>query len=114
MTAIEFWLLSSIAIIIGSNFLVSIFGEFVESVQHPKEVSEAIFFTGKALLFVPVPAAIFLEGSVKEVLFFCIGTSLMHIAMRGWMGLRAVPPSPRYIWNAEKTLFRSIMRKDHP
>ena len=72
-----------------------------------------IFFTATALLFIPAPAAIVLEGSVKEMLLFCIGASLIHIAMRGWMGLRPLPPSPSYIWNAEKTLFRSIMRKDH-
>ncbi|MGP9761244.1 hypothetical protein [Corynebacterium sp. AOP12-C2-36] len=114
MTGMEFWLLSSIAIIIISNVLVPIFGEFVESVQHPKEVSEAIFFTSNALLYTPIPAAFFLEGSVKDVIPLCFLTSLGHIAMRVWMGLRALPPSPRYIWNAEKTLYRTIMRKDHP
>jgi hypothetical protein len=65
-------------------------------------------------MFVPVPAALFLEGSVKNMFLLCIGTALGHIAMRYRMGLSAVPPSPSYIWNAEKTLFRSIMRKDHP
>ncbi|MGV0869929.1 hypothetical protein [Corynebacterium kalidii] len=114
MTAMELWFLSSITLIIISNILVPIFGEFVESVQHPKEVSEAIFFTGNALLFVPIPAALFLEGSVRDMIPICILTSLMHIAMRGWMGLRVLPPSPSYIWHAEKTLFKSIMRKDHP
>jgi hypothetical protein len=114
MTAMELWFFTSISLILLSSFLVPLFGEFIESVDHPKEVAEAIFFTATVLMFVPVPAALFLEGSVKNMFLLCIGTALGHIAMRYRMGLSAVPPSPSYIWNAEKTLFRSIMRKDHP
>lgn len=109
----ELWFLTSLAFFLTSGFLVPIFGEFVESIERPKEISEAIFFTSTVCLFIPVPAALFLEGSIKEMLFFCIGSSLIHIAMRYRMGLSALPPSPRYIWNAEKTLFRTITKKDH-
>ena len=114
MNAMELWFLTTIFVFLTSGILVPLFGEFIESIDHPKEISEAIFFTSTACLFIPVPAAIFLNGSAKEMLLFCVGSSLIHIAMRGWMGLRPLPPSPSYIWNAEKTLFRTIMRKDHP
>lgn len=114
MTAMELWFLTTIAVFLASGLLVPIFGDLIKSTEHPKEISEAIFFTATALLLMPVPAAIFLEGSVKNMMLLCAGTSLGHIAMRYRMGLRALPPSPSYIWNAEKTLFRAIVRKGRP
>ncbi|MGP9724548.1 hypothetical protein ACT3SZ_11100 [Corynebacterium sp. AOP40-9SA-29] len=82
--------------------------------QYRRPIAEAIFFNSVATLLMPLPASLLLNGSSKHVAGLCFGTILIFIAMRFRLGLSPIPPSPRYIWNAEKTLYNVILKKDHP
>jgi hypothetical protein len=79
-----------------------------------RRVAEAIFFNSIVVLLIPIPASLFLDGSSKHVVGLCFGSIMILTAMRFRLGLSPIPPSPCYIWNAEKTLIRTIMKKDHP
>lgn len=76
-----------------------------------RQLSEAVFLNFSIMLFIPITFASFTETSVLRYAGFCFGVFLLFVLSRYYVSMTVIPPSPKYLWNAEKALWKYISRK---
>lgn len=76
-----------------------------------RQLSEAVFFNFSVLLFVPIAFSAFTETSAVRYAGFCFGMFLLFMLSRYYASMTVLPPSPKYLLNAEKVLWKYISGK---
>lgn len=111
MDGLKLWAIFTVSVYtIG---IVSVFYIFGQRKRCPisHQLSEAVFLNFSILLFVPITFSVFTETSVVRYAGFCFGMFLLFTLSRYYVSMTVVPPSPKYLWNAEKVLWKYISRK---
>lgn len=75
-----------------------------------RQIAEAAFFNFSITLFIPILFCTFTKTSMLTYFGLSLGMFLGFTLCRYYVNLTALPPSPKYLWNAEKVLWKYISR----
>lgn len=76
-----------------------------------RQIAEATFFNFSISLFIPIFLCAFTETSLLAYFGLSLGTFLGFSLCRYYVSLTVIPPSPKYLWNAEKVLWKYVSSK---
>lgn len=111
MEDLKIWGIFTVTVYAIGILVVLLIVEKASNCPISRQIAEATFFNFSIALFIPTSFCIFTETSLLAYFGLSLGMFLLFTLARYHVSLTAIPPSPKYLWNAEILLWKYISGK---